>query len=143
MPLQAAYEKEEVLLDPSSYNPSITRAHLLQTLNEQIVVMASARDTVEPHAPISGPLSRSPQPIAKASTNAKGIDYHQIGGVFTQRMYRGRGIGGSVVAFLLDTIFEDGRRACLFVKKDNIPALAMYRRLGFEKAGEYRIDYYR
>lgn len=143
MPLQAAYEKEEVLLDPSGFNASITRAYLLQTLNDQIVVMACERNPIESGSSIPGPWRRPLRPIAKASTNAKGIGYYQIGGVFTEKAYRGRGIGRNVVAYLLDQIFDAGRRACLFVKKDNVPAIAMYRRLGFEEAGEYRIDYFR
>ena len=125
-PLQRDYEKEEVLLDPTLHDPRLCRAHLKRTLREQVVYVAE----------MDG------RPVAKAGTNARGHDYDQIGGVFTVTGLRGHGLGRAVMAALLRHIYGEKRGACLFVKRDNAPAVALYRRLRFEITGGFRISYY-
>jgi len=39
-------------------------------------------------------------------------------------------------------VFIDKTAACLFVKKKNRPALALYDRLGFAPVNDYVISYY-
>ena len=82
-------------------------------------------------------------PVAKAGTNARGYGYDQIGGVFTRVKLRNRGIGTTVMQTLMKEIAKDGKKVCLFVKKTNPSALAMYANIGFKTVGEYRISYYR
>ena len=125
-PLQRDYEKEEVLLDPSMHVPRLCRAHLRHTLAAEIVYLAEdGRDVV-----------------AKAATNARGYTFDQIGGVFTVPSHRGKGIGRAVVRALLAHVLESRSGACLFVKKSNAPAIALYARLGFAIVGGFRISYY-
>jgi uncharacterized protein len=125
-PLQRDYEKEEVLLDPTMHVPRLCRAHLKLALRDQIVYLAEDSSGV----------------LGKAGTNARGIRYDQIGGVFTVREARNRGIGRAVMRALLEELLAHKSGACLFVKKANLPAVALYRRLGFELAGGFRISYY-
>ena len=79
---------------------------------------------------------------AKAATNARGYGVDQIGGVYTLPAERGRGLAGLAVAELLRAVFAEKQAACLFVKKHNRPALALYERLGFTPVNEYVISYY-
>jgi predicted GNAT family acetyltransferase len=81
-------------------------------------------------------------PVAKAGTNARGFTTDQIGGVFTRPDLRHRGAARAVMTALLEHVRRDRRQACLFVKKDNAPAIRLYLGLGFDVRGEYRISYY-
>lgn len=126
-PLQEAYEREEVLLDQSSFDPHGCRTQLRGALLRQFVVL----------------VERGNEPIAKAATNAMGFSHAQIGGVYTLPAYRGRGVAGVAMERLLEMLAERGRRACLFVKKHNTAAVRLYERLGFSRASEFRISYYR
>ena len=56
--------------------------------------------------------------------------------------FRG-GIAFRVMEELLRRIFADKRTACLFVKKDNRPALSLYRKLGFRVGDGYQISYFK
>jgi ribosomal protein S18 acetylase RimI-like enzyme len=49
--------------------------------------------------------------------------------------YRGRGIGSELLKRLLESAGADYRQVCLSVSADN-PALRLYERAGFERAGE-------
>jgi ribosomal protein S18 acetylase RimI-like enzyme len=44
---------------------------------------------------------------------------------------------------LLRRIFAEKSTVCLFVKKNNLPALALYGKLGFRVADGYRISYFK
>ena len=75
LPLQHAYEKEEVLLDPALFNDALSMRSLLQSLREEVHVV----------------LEREGRPLAKAATNARGFTVDQIGGVYTVPTDRGKG----------------------------------------------------
>jgi hypothetical protein len=126
LPLQEAYEREEVLLPGRSLNPSITTRMLQQSIDRQLVLLASLRGRV----------------VAKAATNARGASYDQLGGVFTDPQYRGRGFGTAVVAELTRMILRQNRGVSLFVKKDNLAARRLYSGLGFAHVSDLRIIYY-
>ncbi len=126
-PLQRDYEKEEVLLDPGSFNASATLLSLQKNLRREIVYLAE----------LDG------QPVAKAGTNARGIDYCQIGGVFTIPGLRNRGIAGELMRTLMSDIAGQKKHLCLFVKKRNEPAERLYRSLGFAVRDAFAISYFR
>jgi uncharacterized protein len=125
--IQKKYEIEEVLLPGNTLNPSATYDHLRQTLREQIVLVAVADG----------------EPIGKVNTNARGIFYDQVGGMYTERRVRSRGVGTALMLRLLQRVAADHKSASLFVKKDNEPALRLYRGIGFAVEDEFRISYYR
>jgi GNAT superfamily N-acetyltransferase len=126
LPLQESYEREEVLTPIHSFDKPACRASLARSIEQQIVYLAEEGGTV----------------VAKAATNARGLGVDQIGGVYTIPSRRGRGFAAALVSALLDEI-EGGRRvAVLFVKPHNVPALSLYRALGFEELEDYRVDYY-
>jgi predicted GNAT family acetyltransferase len=125
-PLQKGYELEEVVINPSHFNDGQSMKLLRQSLREEIVYEAE----------------RSGVPVGKAATNARGFGVDQIGGVYTTPRERGKGIGGLVVTALLREVFAEKKAACLFVKKRNFPAIALYERLGFSLVTDYVISYY-
>jgi len=125
-PLQKEYELEEVVIDPAHFNDAQCMKLLKRSLRDELVYVAEL-DGV---------------PVAKAATNARGFGVDQIGGVYTVPEKRSKGLAARVVADLLETVFRDKAAACLFVKKKNRPALALYDRLGFTPVTDYIISYY-
>ncbi|MFW6223434.1 MAG: GNAT family N-acetyltransferase, partial [Spirochaetota bacterium] len=126
LPLQAAYEEEEVIVDGREVNSSVVYHNMRSALEHHLTYIAE-RDDV---------------PIAKASTNARGLTYDQIGGVYTIPAERNRGVAGELMRYLLADIREQGKRATLFVKQHNEAARVMYEHLGFEHRNEFAISYY-
>ena len=124
--LQKGYELEEVVIDAVNFSESACMRLLKTSLKEELVYVAE-KDGV---------------PVAKAATNARGFGVDQVGGVYTVPSERGKGIGALVVGELLKVIFRDKQGACLFVKKRNRPAIAVYDRLGFAPVTDYVISYY-
>jgi GNAT superfamily N-acetyltransferase len=125
-PLQKEYELEEVVIDPTHFNDAQCMKLLKHSLRDELVYVAEL-DGV---------------PVAKAATNARGFGVDQIGGVYTVPEKRSKGLGARVVAELLEAVFIDKTAACLFVKKRNRPAIALYDRLGFAPVTDYVISYY-
>lgn len=126
-PLQRSYEREEVLLDPATFNATSSLFHLQKSLRREITLVAE----------LDGKI------VAKAATNAQGVAYDQIGGVFTLPELRNRGIAHLLLGTLLWEISRRSKRACLFVKKHNDPAIRLYRDLGFEVREDFSISYFR
>jgi predicted GNAT family acetyltransferase len=125
-PLQKEYELEEVFLDPGRWNERFSLANLKQALKREIVLVAETGGAI----------------VAKAGTNARGFTFEQIGGVYTVREMRRRGIARFLVGALLENIFGRRMNAALFVKKSNPGAITLYRELGFELVDNFRIAYY-
>lgn len=123
--LQEAYEKEEVLFNPAEFQPLVSRLHFWKALKEQEIVSLWSGD----------------RPVAKAGTNALTDRWAQVGGVYTRPELRGQGLQKRLMGFLLARLTDQGRGACLFVKRTNGPARALYQALGFESRGEFTIVY--
>ncbi len=125
-PLQEAYEKEEVLVRPDRFDPLSCLLHLQESLRNQLVYLAE----------IEG------QAVSKAATNARGIRYDQLGGIFTRPEFRNRGIGERILREMLSRLSAEERKTTLFVKQDNESAIALYRKLRFSIREEFRISYF-
>lgn len=125
-PLEYSYLLEEVIDKNSLLNEHAARRFFTHTLKKQLVFYAISGD----------------YPLAKANTNARGWLYDQVGGVFVTPEFRNQGIGYLVMDQLLDAIQQEQRHCCLFVKVSNFPALHLYRSLGFQDRGKFRISYW-
>jgi uncharacterized protein len=124
--LQMAYEVEEVLLPGRSPIPASSRASLEHSLTTQTVLVATHQGS----------------PIARVATNARGYTGEQIGGVYTDPVWRNRGVSRWLMTHLLADLRERKLDASLFVKLDNRPAQELYRSLGFSFESPFRISYY-
>jgi ribosomal protein S18 acetylase RimI-like enzyme len=125
-PLQAAYEQEEVLPQGATFYPAASRLALEQMIRQEYVLAAF----------LGGRL------VGKINTNATSFSRCQIGGVYVLPACRGQGIAARMTAHLARELLTRGKGLSLFVKKQNLPAQAVYRRTGFQTSGNYRIVYY-
>ena len=124
-PLEEAYLLEEVLVETSSINKQAALLNLKKTLSTQNVFYAVYNKEI----------------IAKVNTNAKGLYFNQIGGVYTKPQFRNKGISNYLMKHLLNNIYSLGKNAVLYVKNDNIPALTLYKHLGFKIIDNYSAHY--
>lgn len=126
LPLQIAYEKEEVVLPGHSIQIQQTKQYLKESLNNQLCVHGRYQNTL----------------ITKGMTNVRGRTLDQIGGVYTLPEYRNRGLGKRTMIELIRLIHQQEKDASLFVKNYNIPAISLYTRIGFTRAGNFSIAYF-
>ncbi|MCL2765771.1 MAG: GNAT family N-acetyltransferase [Treponema sp.] len=125
-PLQAAYEKEEVLPKGSSFSPAASRMNIANIIaNGQILA-----------ARINGMF------VGKINVSAVSFTRYQVGGVYVHPDFRSQGIAGYMAREFISSLIEKRRGVSLFVKKNNLPACSLYKSLGFNIIGSYRITYY-
>ena len=126
LPLQESYEKEEVVPPGDPVDREAVKIALRANLGKQRIFMAREGDRA----------------VAKAGTNALGLAWVQLGGVFTEPEWRGRGIAASLVSHIANLETEAGKRIALFVKLTNEPARRAYDRAGFKPDTFFRISYW-
>lgn len=126
LPLQIAYEVEEVLLPGRKANPSASKISLTESLRTQVVLVAYFRG----------------EAVGRVATNARGYRVDQIGGVYTDPAWRGRGLARWLMSHLIHRLDAEQKSASLFVKPQNTAALKLYDRLGFSFESNFRISYY-
>lgn len=126
LPLQIAYEKEEVEWEGNSIDQNVTRLSFLHALRTQQIFA----------------LSKNGAYIAKGGTNAIGKNYVQLGGIYTIPSERGKGYAECLVRQIIGAVHSRGKNTALFAKPDNVPALRLYEKCGFKKIGRYEIAYY-
>ncbi|MCI4317042.1 MAG: GNAT family N-acetyltransferase [Thermoplasmata archaeon] len=61
-----------------------------------------------------------------------------LGGIFTRRNHRGKGWGRAITTTATRAAIFEGARPALAVRADNISALRVYQRLGYETV-EHRV----
>lgn len=125
-PLQKDYMKEEVAVPGRTITDAEVDITLRQILKNQICLAMT----------VDGEI------VAKANTNAIGINCVQIGGVYTHPLYRRNGYAGALIQALCNRATRAQKQPVLFVKEKNKPALSLYQKLGFEECGRYAIAYY-
>ncbi len=125
LPLEEKYMTDEVLLDSSCLNRRIVLKNLKDTCRNQILLYTEKEGI----------------PVAKVNTNALGVNYAQIGGVFTDYTYRRKGFSTILMKQLMFESAKLRKKSILFVKKDNKAAGNLYLKTGFNKIGNYRIVY--
>jgi predicted GNAT family acetyltransferase len=126
LPLQCAYEVEEVLAPGMPLRTDASRLILRQQITRGLVTIVQA----------------GAQIIAKAGLNATGSRYAQIGGVYTLPQWRNQGIASQLMKLLVQAMLACGWGGSLFVKTHNTPALRVYRKLGFQEQGSFSVVYF-
>jgi len=125
-PLQKDYMKEEVAVPGRPITDAEVDISLRQILKNQLCFALT----------VDGDI------VAKANTNAIGINCVQIGGVYTHPLYRRNGYAGALMQALCNRALRANKKPVLFVKEKNTSAFTLYRKLGFEECGRYTIAYY-
>jgi GNAT superfamily N-acetyltransferase len=126
LPLQAAYEQEEVLPQGSGFSMPVCRMNLEQIFKEQQLLVAELDGRI----------------VAKANTSSFSFTRAQIGGVFVLPDHRGLGIARRLCAELAGLLRQSGWAIGLFVKKRNRGAQRAYHSIGFRPIADYRISYF-
>ena len=124
--LHAAYEREEVLPAASTFNAAVSRLNTERIFAQEQMLVAEHNGCL----------------IGKINTNAAAFTRFQVGGVYVHPDYRSKGIARRMAGEFAASLIAQGRGISLFVKKSNPAARQVYRRLGFEITGDYRICYY-
>lgn len=124
--LQKDYLKDEVAVPSRTLTDAEVDITLRQILKNQICLAMT----------VDGEI------VAKANTNAIGINCVQIGGVYTHPLYRRNGYAGALIQALCNRATRANKQPVLFVKEKNKPAFSLYQKLGFEECGRYAIAYY-
>jgi len=125
-PLQAGYEKEEVLPEGSEFYPAASRANLKKIIANGKILAAE----------LNGKL------VGKINVSAVSFTRYLVGGVYVHPDFRGLGIAGAMAGSFISSLIDEGKGVTLFVKKNNTPARRLYISLGFKYRADYRIAYY-
>lgn len=126
LPMQIDYVTEEVLLKGTSAFPAAERLSLEKNVNALNVFC----------------LCQDKKIVCKAHINAITEHYGQLGGVYTLKEFRSRGLASILVNNVSDQMRINGKKTVLFVNEKNLPAIHSYLNAGFTSFGEYKIAYY-
>lgn len=80
--------------------------------------------------------------ISKANIHGVSKNYIQIGGVMTHPDHRGRGYAKQTVSAVCKHWLDQEKEVILFSRNDNVPAMSVYKTLGFQPTDEYIIAEY-
>lgn len=80
--------------------------------------------------------------VSKVNTNAIGKKYVQLGGIYTDPLFRHNYYAWHLIYKISERIQKTNRKICLFVKERNNPAILLYKRIGFEEKGKLSIIYF-
>lgn len=126
LPIQKKYMNEEVAPFGKKASDAEVAMGLRQILKNQLCLALYSDDEI----------------VAKANTNAIGENWIQLGGIYTHPLYRRNGYAWQLISAILRRTSKAGKKAALFVKDINVPAMELYKKLGFTNSGLYTIGYY-
>ncbi len=126
LPLQEAYEREEVLGDGQAYSPLRSKVILKKSLAEKNVYAVFFYEQI----------------VSKGAINATGQNCVQLGGIFTAPEFRKRGFAEFLIKQIVAVERKMGKHIVLFVKPKNVAALTLYKRCGFSNFGRLKISYF-
>ncbi len=125
-PLQKGYDLEERLPPGYPFYPSACMRGLEQDLKTGTVLAFRNREGF----------------MAKALYNAIGLNWVQIGGVYTMPEHRRNGYAQYLVRKLSENALKKGKKTALFVKNRNRFAQKAYDSAGFVPDGAFKICYF-
>lgn len=122
VPAAAAMHKEEVGIDPLERDAAGYRERIRELIDKQRSVIRVYERTI----------------VAKCEYSAVTPEAVQLMGVWTHPRYRRRGFGRELLREVCGHLSRRGKAVTLFVNDFNLPAVAMYESLGFERIGMNR-----
>lgn len=126
-PLHISYTQEEVLPEWKKINLALERLKLEKILRTQKVLAVKQKNSF----------------CAKAQTNTISKNFIQIGGVFTKKEFRSKGLASCLVKKLAEEFQTENKKSVLFVNKKNKPAICAYKKAGFSAFAKYEMLYYK
>ncbi len=126
LPLELAYQVEEVLAVNKTVNEDFFKKVLYKYISKNSLYAIKMQSKY----------------LAKATINAKGFKWFQIGGVYTIPKHRNKGLAAALIYGLINDKHNQNKNFALFVKVKNEPARNMYKKLGFEEYCNFRISYF-
>lgn len=126
IPIQEAYEREEVLTVEQDFNPLMSKFGLKKSISEKKMYATFYENKI----------------VAKAAVNAVGKNCVQLGGVFTVPNFRKHGFAEFLIKKIVAEKNHLGKKVVLFVKPKNLAAVTLYKRCGFSNFGKFKISYY-
>ena len=126
LPLEIAYQLEEVVINPANLNKRATRVNLKNKLEVSDIYYIEKDGSI----------------LSKAGTSHRGKNYVLVGGVFTNPKNREQGYSTSLMNYLIRSQGQKGYQVALFVNSNNIPAINLYKKLNFQYPEPYSIYYY-
>lgn len=125
-PLERAYQIEEVIPPNFAFSDQLLRDSFKLNLQSQKILALEIGNT----------------PVAKAAIAACGQNCALLGGVYTLPEFRRKGFAAILIRQILGILASENKIASLYVKKKNLAAVELYKKLGFESIGEYRLVYF-
>ena len=82
--------------------------------------------------------------VSKSNVNGESPNYFQLGGIFSRKEFRNKGLSKICMSYLIRDIFSnyDKKGIILYVKKNNLPAINLYKKLGFKTEFETALCYF-
>jgi hypothetical protein len=111
------------LLGPDSWRKAAVRRYASELIQQRHTVICAADG----------------QAVSKADLEVRTTQVASLGGVFTLPAYRGRGHAASACSSLCADVLASGAGVPLNTDARNLPALALYRSLGFHKHRDYKV----
>ncbi|GMO27015.1 MAG: GNAT family N-acetyltransferase [Spirochaetaceae bacterium] len=125
LPLQTAYEREEVLPPGGILDPASSRFNIEKIVMHEEALIAEYKGAV----------------AGKINTNDTAYSHCQIGGVYVMPEFRGQGIANSMTGTFIRLLRAKKFGITLYVRKTNKSALRAYRNAGFKIEADYKIIY--
>ena len=122
VPACAAMHKEEVGIDPLERDPIGYRERIRELVERERSIVLVVNGTI----------------VSKCEFSAVTNDVVQLMGVWTHPNFRRRGHSHETLREVCGHVFRKGKGVTLFVNDFNLPAMALYEGLGFQRIGVNR-----
>ncbi len=128
--LETKHFQQLLTLELAYYSEEITQNKILNPLLKQVLEKNCGK-RLEQYLQYG--IFAKNELLARAMINRYGLNYWQIGGIYTVPRWRRQGLANILLHKLCQTIEKAGRQSMLFVRIENNAAINLYRKNSFEQ----------